>query len=348
MLDDEGARTLQAFGAAEEFLRHTIEGDGARYYDDEGKCFGTVGAGARVYGFAKRHFMYQPELERALVGSLRRFPSAELRFGWTVTGIAQDPSGVTIECDTPDGPHTVRCDWLLACDGGRSSIRQWLGIDFVGSTYEQDWIVLDLKSDSDQVNYSRFFCSTARPAVSVPAPRGGRRFEFMLQDGETGADMLTDESLSKLLAPYRAFRPEDVIRRAIYTFHARIASRMRLGRVLLLGDAAHLTPPFAGQGMNAGLRDAHNVAWKLGLLAKGMADDVHPRQLRRGAPRPGLGHDPAGGRDGPIDYAEGRRASRLARHAAQDAGVVSRRAGLFPANEVQADAALRWRHFRRS
>ena len=273
VLDDEGARTLQAFGAAEDFLRHTIEGDGARYYDDEGKCFGTVGAGARLYGFAKRHFMYQPELERALVENMRRFPSAELRFGWAVTGIAQDPSGVTVECDTPDGPHTVRCDWLLACDGGRSSIRQWLGVDFVGSTYEQDWIVLDLKSDPDQVNYSRFFCSTARPAVSVPAPRGGRRFEFMLQDGETGADMLTDASLSKLLAPYREFRSEDVIRRAIYTFHARIASRMRLGRVLLLGDAAHSTPPFAGQGMNAGLRDAHNVAWKLGLLAKGLADD---------------------------------------------------------------------------
>jgi 3-(3-hydroxy-phenyl)propionate hydroxylase len=273
VLDDEGARTLQAFGAADDFLGHTIEGDGARYFDDDGKCFATVGAGAKPYGFAKRHFMYQPELERALVENMRRFPSAELRFGRTVTGIAQDPSGVTIECATADGPQTIRCDWLLACDGGRSSIRQWLGIDFVGSTYEQDWIVLDLDNDPDHANYSRFYCSTSRPAVSVPAPRGGRRFEFMLQDGETGADMLTDAALSKLLAPYRPFRPEDVIRRAIYTFHARIAARMRQGRVLLLGDAAHSTPPFAGQGMNAGLRDAHNVAWKIGLLAKGLADE---------------------------------------------------------------------------
>ncbi|MFA6265889.1 MAG: bifunctional 3-(3-hydroxy-phenyl)propionate/3-hydroxycinnamic acid hydroxylase [Pseudolabrys sp.] len=272
VLDDEGARTLQAFGAADGFLKRTIEGDGARYFDDNGDCFGVVGAGPRTYGFAKRHFMYQPELEADLVQSLGRFASVDLRFGWNVTGIHQDPAGVTIACTTPEGERTIRCDWLLACDGGRSPIRQWLGIDFVGSTYQQDWIVLDLKADPDQVNYSRFFCSTSRPAVSVPAPRGGRRYEFMLLEGETGAEMLTDDSIGRLIAPYREFRKEDVIRRAIYTFHARIASRMRQGRVLLLGDAAHLTPPFAGQGMNAGVRDAHNVAWKLSMLIKGVAD----------------------------------------------------------------------------
>lgn len=272
VLDDEGARTLQAFGLADKFLRHTIEGDGARYFDDTGQCFGAVGAGPRTYGFAKRHFMYQPELEAELVQSLSRFPSVDLRFGWKVNGINQDVSGVTIACTTPQGAKSIRCGWLLACDGGRSQIREWFGIDFVGSTYEQDWIVLDLKTDPDHVNYSRFYCSTARPAVSVPAPRGGRRYEFMLLEGESGAEMLTDESIGRLLAPYREFRKEHVIRRAIYTFHARIASRMRQGRVLLLGDAAHLTPPFAGQGMNAGLRDAHNVAWKLSMVVKGLAD----------------------------------------------------------------------------
>lgn len=271
VLDDEGARTLQAFGAAESFLEKTIEGDGARYYDDHGDCFGVVGAGPRTYGFAKRHFMYQPELEQALVESLGRFPACTLRFNHTATGVKLDTNGVTVACETPDGPMTVRCDWLLACDGGRSPIREWLGIGFSGSTYAQDWIVLDLADDSDDANFSRFFCNTTRPAVSVPAPRGGRRYEFMLQDGETSEQMLSDDSLSRLLRPYRTFRSDQVLRRAVYRFHARIADRMRDGRVLLLGDAAHLTPPFAGQGMNAGLRDAQNVAWKLSLVIKGLA-----------------------------------------------------------------------------
>ena len=271
VLDDEGARTLHAFGAAESFLRKTIEGNGARYYDENGDCFGRVGAGPRTYGFAKRHFMYQPELEQALVESLARFPACTLRFGCNVVAITQEVNGILLSCETPEGALSVRCDWLLACDGGRSPIREQLGIGFAGSTYAQDWIVLDLAEDADDANFSRFFCSTARPAVSVPAPRGGRRYEFMLQDGETSEEMLTDESLTRLLAPYRAFRPDQVLRRAVYRFHARIAERMRMGRVLLLGDAAHLTPPFAGQGMNAGLRDAHNVAWKLALVLKGLA-----------------------------------------------------------------------------
>lgn len=273
VLDDEGARTLQAFGA-DGFTADTIEGDGARYYDDAGNCFGVVGAGPRSYGFAKRHFMYQPELERALVANLRRFPTADLRFGWEVTGIAPDPQGVTVACRSPDGPVSIRCDWLLACDGGRSPVREWLGIGFAGSTYAQDWIVLDLGEDDDRANYSRFYCSTVRPAVSVPAPRGGRRYEFMLQDGESAEDMLTDATLARLLAPHRAFKPAQVLRRAVYRFHARIVDRLRQGRVLLLGDAAHLTPPFAGQGMNAGLRDAHNVAWKLAAVLDGLACDA--------------------------------------------------------------------------
>ncbi len=273
VLDDEGARTLQAFGA-DAYLADTIEGDGARYYDDAGECFGVVGAGPRTYGFAKRHFMYQPELERALVDNLARFPAADLRFGWEVTGIAPDAQGVTVSCRSPDGPVTIRCDWLLACDGGRSPVRERLGIGFAGSTYAQDWIVLDLSDDDDRANYTRFFCSTARPSVSVPAPRGGRRYEFMLHDGEAADEMLTDAALARLLTPHRSFEPAQVLRRAVYRFHARIADRLRSGRVLLLGDAAHLTPPFAGQGMNAGLRDAHNVAWKLAAVLRGFATEA--------------------------------------------------------------------------
>jgi 3-(3-hydroxy-phenyl)propionate hydroxylase len=272
VLDDEGARTLQAFGA-DDFLTQTIEGDGARYFDNNGTCFARVGAGPRTYGFAKRHFMYQHEFERHLVRHLKRYPEVELRFAEDVVAVTPEAGGVTIVSETAEQRRLTQCDWLLACDGARSGVRQSLDIAFSGSTYEQEWIVLDMDRDPDKSNFSRFYCSTERPVVSVPAPRGGRRYEFMLQDGDDRTSALSDEMLAKLCAPFRTFRPEDVIRRAIYTFHARIASQFRKGRVLLLGDAAHVTPPFAGQGMNSGLRDAHNVAWKLELVLKGLADE---------------------------------------------------------------------------
>jgi 3-(3-hydroxy-phenyl)propionate hydroxylase len=272
VLDDEGARTLQAFGA-DDFLAQTVEGDGARYFDNNGTCFARVGAGPRTYGFAKRHFMYQHEFERHLVRHLKRYAAVKLHFSENVVSVIPEPQSVSIEAETANGRRTVQCDWLLACDGARSGVRQSLGIAFSGSTYEQEWIVLDMDRDPDDSNFSRFYCSTERPTVSVPAPRGGRRYEFMLQDGDDRNCVLSDEMLAKLCAPFRTFRPEDVIRRAIYTFHARIASQFRKGRVLLLGDAAHVMPPFAGQGMNSGLRDAHNVAWKLELVLKGLADE---------------------------------------------------------------------------
>lgn len=272
VLDDEGARTLQAFGAAS-FVAQTIEGDGARYYDNDGHCFATVGAGPRSYGFAKRHFIHQHELEQFLLGQLARFQSVEARFSETVRLVRADATSVTLESTSPAGASQWTCDWLLACDGARSPTREALGIAFAGSTYEQDWIVLDMARDDDATNFTKFHCSTERPSVSVPAPRAGRRYEFMVQPEDDRNELLSDASLARLCAPFCKFRAEHVTRRAVYTFHARMASAFRKDRVLLLGDAAHVTPPFAGQGMNSGLRDAHNVAWKLALVLNGEADE---------------------------------------------------------------------------
>lgn len=273
VLDDEGARTLQSFDAGS-FVDGTIIGDGARYIDDQGGVFAAVGAGPPTYGFAKRHFMFQPELERALLANLEKFPSVKVKFDSVIVGFRNNADdAVAVDFERNGRRQTVTASWLLGCDGGRSFVREALKVEFGGSTYAQDWIVVDTLNDPDGVNYSKFFCSATRPAVSVPAPHGGRRYEFMVLDGETREEMLSDRKLSELLSPFRPFRAEDIIRRTIYTFHARIADSFKVGRVLLLGDAAHLTPPFAGQGMNAGLRDAHNVAWKIAMVERGIAAD---------------------------------------------------------------------------
>ena len=264
VLDDEGARTLQVFGLDRSYVAGTLPGEGSRYYNDAGHCFAETGRGPRTYGFPKRNFIYQPQFETALRDALVTRAPDVLRFGSDVTDVRQGPSGAEVHVTGPDGqPHVIRAQWVAACDGGRSPIRERLGIPMSGETYAQDWIVLDTKDDPDSAPFSRFFCSSSRPHVSIPAPNGGRRYEFMLLPGETRAAVLEPAFLADLLKPFRPYDEAMILRKTVYTFHARIAERFREGRILLLGDAAHLTPPFAGQGMNAGLRDAHNVAWKI-------------------------------------------------------------------------------------
>jgi 3-(3-hydroxy-phenyl)propionate hydroxylase len=272
VIDDEGARTLQVFGLDQTYLRDTLAGDGSRYYDDDGNCFAETGRGPSNFGFAKRQFIFQPELEAALRARLEQLAPGALCFGAEVRDIEESGDHALVSVRGAAGhSHSIRTQWVLACDGGRSPIRERLGIAMSGNTYEEDWIVVDTRNDPDKSLHSKFFCSDVRPAVSVPAPHGGRRYEFMLLPGETREEVLTDSFLAEVMAPLRPFKREDIIRKTVYTFHARMAEQFRAGRCLLLGDAAHLTPPFAGQGMNAGLRDAHNVAWKIAAIVRGGA-----------------------------------------------------------------------------
>ena len=272
VLDDEGARTVQTFDLHETYIAQMREAVGSRYYDDNGVCFAETGTGLRSYGFAKRHYMFQPEFETALREALTVRAPGTLRFGAEVTGIDHVPSGAVVTVRDGDGEHHIRTRWVLACDGGRSPLREGLGIAMEGNTYEADWIVVDTLNDPDDTLFSKFHCSEKRPAVSVPAPHGGRRYEFMLLPGETREQVLNDDFLRALMAPFRPYVPAEILRKTVYTFHARITERFAEGRILLMGDAAHLTPPFAGQGMNAGLRDAHNVTWKIAAVENGGAD----------------------------------------------------------------------------
>lgn len=273
VLDDEGARTLQAIGLQDTYVAATLASKGAKYYDQDGTCFAAVGAGPRNFGFAKKNYILQPELETALRSRFEEQAPGMLRFDSEVTQIDQSCDGADVTVTDRDGAqHRIKTSWVLACDGGRSPIRERLGLEMSGDTYAEDWIVVDMMDDPDLTLFSKFFCNAERPAVSIPAPSGGRRYEFMVLPGETREAVLEDAFLQDLLAPHRVYHPDKVLRKTVYTFHARLVERFRDGRILLLGDAAHLTPPFAGQGMNAGLRDTHNVAWKVAANIRGGAD----------------------------------------------------------------------------
>jgi 3-(3-hydroxy-phenyl)propionate hydroxylase len=273
VIDDEGLRTIQVFGGNETYLPKTVTAEGAVYADDAGDIFGRVGAGPEIYGFPKRNYINQPEFEADLGAHVARSDLCSLHFSTSVLDAVQHGDGVDLTFVCADGSQgTIRAAFVVAADGGRSPIRERLGIPMQGSTYAQDWIVMDTLNDPDGAKFSRFFCSNARPHVSIPAPQGGRRYEFMLLPGETHDQVLADGFVEGLTRPFRDLRPEDIVRKTVYTFHARMATRWRDGRILLAGDAAHMTPPFAGQGMNAGLRDAANLSWKLAAVLNGGAD----------------------------------------------------------------------------
>jgi len=271
-LDDEGARTLQAAGLDQVYLPNARRGRGSRYYDDDGQAFAEVGPGPVEYGFPRRTQIFQPEFEQVLLAGLDRFSHLQAAYCHELLSVEQDANGVTLTVSKPDGSTvTLSAHYLLACDGARSPTRQRLGIEMLGDTYPEDWLILDMVNDPDQEPVSKFFCRSDRPYVSIPAPRGGRRYEFRAAPGETTDALLDPATIRALLKPIRTVADGDILRAVVYTFEARIAERWAQERVFLLGDAAHLTPPFAGQGMNAGLRDAHNLTWKIWAVTSGKA-----------------------------------------------------------------------------
>ena len=201
---------------------------------------------------------------------MERFPSLTPLFCHELIDFTQNASGVLARIQNAAGDTVeVHAQYMVACDGGRSPVRKQLGIDMVGSSFKSRWLVVDLDQDDDPFWQTRVYCDAQRPVVEVPGPHQTRRFEFMLKDDETDEQMLSDASLGNLLRPFRGEKAYSLVRKVVYTFHARVASRWQEGRVFLAGDAAHLTPPYAGQGMNSGVRDAHNIAWKLVAVLRG-------------------------------------------------------------------------------
>ncbi|CAD5200151.1 bifunctional 3-(3-hydroxy-phenyl)propionate/3-hydroxycinnamic acid hydroxylase [Pseudomonas sp. FEN] len=276
-IDDESLRTMQAIGLHQAVLRDVVPGYGVHYFTRPGgRCFGKVEPTGKLYGFPKRNAFRQPLLEGTLKAGLERFASLTARFNHVLLEFSQDHQGVRALIRDAEGQILeVNAAYLVACDGGRSTVRKQLGIEMVGSSFSSRWLVVDTDRDDDPFWQTRVYCDARRPVVEVPGPHHTRRFEFLLKPDETDEQVLSETRLRELLRPFRGNAPVSIVRKTVYTFHARVAERWRVDRVFLAGDAAHLTPPYAGQGMNSGVRDAHNLGWKLiGVLKGKMAESA--------------------------------------------------------------------------
>jgi 3-(3-hydroxy-phenyl)propionate hydroxylase len=278
-IDDEGLRICQAMGLHHAVMEHALLDVEAHYISGK-RLLARVAPTREPNGFPLISTFHQPTLEAILRNGLKRYPCVSIQFESEVERFEQQADSVIVTVTTPgkDGPSSrrIECAFLLACDGGKSAIRRALDIPMRGSTYTQKWLVNDTEQDPDTTNAVKFYCNPARPAVTVPSPHFRRRWEFMLLPGETEEDLLRAGRANQLIRQSGGPFAPQITRSVVYTFHAASAATYMQGRVFLLGDAAHMMPPFGGQGMNCGLRDAHNLCWKLRLVLQGQA---HPALL---------------------------------------------------------------------
>lgn len=274
--DDEVRRILQAAGVHEEFAAVARPARGLRLLDARHRLIAEFRRSPRGHhGYPQTSMFDQPELERLLREALARTPECQLRAGAEVTAVEQradGPARVTYRDD--DGEHLLLTEAVLGCDGAGSLTRDAIGASWEDLRFEERWTVIDVTTKAavrcwegvDQV------CDPHRPATFMRIGEDRYRWEFRLHETED----LDRERLRELVAPWVDISRVDdfhVVRQAQYTFRARIADRWRRGRVFLLGDAAHLTPPFVGQGLCSGLRDAYNLTWKLARVLRQGSDE---------------------------------------------------------------------------
>lgn len=270
-LDDEGLRILQAAGLADGVRAELLENVPIAFVTRRGREVRLVDSADTVNGQPFVSLLHQPALERVLDAGARARAGVELRFGAEITAVDTDDRGVCVSLH--DG-EPARGSYLVACDGGSSPIREQLGIGFAGSTFAEPWLVVDLLLDAPRsARPVMRFLGDGRPKVSVPMGVRRHRFELMALPGEDLEAMVQPAGVRELLAPLVELDRVSVERATIYTFHARTASRWRDGRIMLAGDAAHVMPPFSGQGMCSGMRDAQNLAWKLAAVVRGEAGE---------------------------------------------------------------------------
>nr|AXL06055.1 3-(3-hydroxyphenyl)propionate hydroxylase [uncultured bacterium] len=287
--DGETARLLATTGIGEDLGRITEPANGYQWRTAAGETlldieFTTTGP----YGWPDANTMHQPALEKLIAARAAALPTLRVLRGHEVVGIADGDARVEVVVAADDGTtRTLAARWVVGCDGANSFVRDQLDVSVTDLGFSYEWLLCDveLREPRQFVPTNVQICDPARPTTLVGSGPGRRRWEFMRLPGESTAELNRDETAWRLLAPF-GVTPDTatLLRSTTYIFQARWADQWRMGHVLLAGDAAHLMPPFAGQGMCSGIRDVVNLAWKLDLTLRGLAAesvlDSYPQERR--------------------------------------------------------------------
>ena len=276
--DDEIMRTFQKLGLAGEIGRGAVV---QRHYDwvnADGETLVEIAyADPAPCGWPQLYMMFQPHVEDALDRHDKALPTVEVRQGVTVSAMEQDADGVVLHgLDAAGGAVSVAARYVVGADGGGGLTRRLVSPDLEDYGFQENWLVCDFRLLRHVPGLPSFrqVCDPAQPISIVTIGPDHHRFSFMLNPGETIEEATDPARVWARVARYVTPTDAEMIRVVNYVFRSRIAARWRRGRVLLAGDAAHEMPPFLGQGMCSGIRDSHNLAWKLDLVLAGRAEDT--------------------------------------------------------------------------
>jgi 3-(3-hydroxy-phenyl)propionate hydroxylase len=276
--DEEVMRIWQSVGLAERLQQDMLPDRPLNFVDASGDPFIDLKITPRGCGHPAQQFLYQPAVDHVLREGVRRFAGVDVLLEHECLRVV--PKGDEVELMLADlrsdTLERLHASYVIAADGGSSPTRGQLGVGYSGRTYTERWVVIDTKvlNEWDGHDRLRFHCNPARPTVDCPTPLGHHRWEYPARECEDDNELLRDDAIWQVLGD-QGITPEHVkiLRAVIYSHHVRVADRWRVGRVFLAGDAAHAMPPWIGQGMSAGVRDAANLCWKLAAVLKGRAPE---------------------------------------------------------------------------
>ncbi|MFA9430197.1 bifunctional 3-(3-hydroxy-phenyl)propionate/3-hydroxycinnamic acid hydroxylase [Egicoccus sp. AB-alg2] len=275
-VDWEGMRIFQTFGAADRLEQDMLATRGLRVLDASGELLLEYTAPPLHPAGWADYQMSQPNLEETLRGALASTATGELRTAHEVTALEDRSDHVVVHVrDLVRGTTAaLRTRFVVGCDGANSMVRDHIGSRYQPLGPDHPFLVVDAAGGNGQLpDRPTIVCDPTRPHYVSPGGRFPSRFEFMVMPDDDPDELTSTESVIGLLRDVIPTGQFEIVRAALYRFHSLAVDRWRSGRVMIAGDAAHVQPPFMGQGLMSGLRDAANLAWKLALVCQGESDE---------------------------------------------------------------------------